>query len=109
MEIKINGLSIELDLFGLRSEMIYENRNNKALDLEDMTTTKIAELFYCVFSACCEKKKLQPVSFDDFIIALEDENRGDETIFDFWVWYIGTKMTQNEVLQKKLEEVTKKK
>lgn len=105
MEIKLNGITLNLDLYGTRAEIIYENRNNKSLDLQNMTTKMIAELFYCIICANLEKKKLNILSFDEFLTALEDENNGDTTLMSFWIWYVKTKQAQNDLLFKEIEDL----
>lgn len=103
MEIKLNGITLSLDLYGLRTEMIYENKFNKPLDLTNMTTKTIGDLFYCVVLANLEKKKLELVSEEDFLNEIEDNNEGDMTLMKFWVWYVKVKQAQNDLLFKDLD------
>lgn len=103
MEIKIKGITLELDLYGLRTEMIYENKFNKPLDLTNMTTKTITDLFYCVVCANLEKKKLELITEEDFITAIEDQNEGDTTLMKFWVWYVKVKQAQNDLIFKELD------
>lgn len=103
MEIKIKGITLSLDLYGLRTEMIYENKFNKSLDLVNMTTKTIGDLFYCVVLANLEKKKLEPITEEDFLNEIEDNNEGDMTLMKFWVWYVKVKQAQNDLLFKELE------
>ena len=108
MELKIKGITLSLDLYGLRTEMIYENKFNKPLELANMTTKTIGDLFYCVVCANLEKKKLEPITEEDFLNEIEDNNEGDMTLMHFWIWYVKVKQAQNDLLFKELDEPKKK-
>lgn len=103
MDIKIKGITLPLDLYGLRTEIIYENKFNKSLDLVNMTTKTLGDLFYCVVLANLEKRKLEPITEEEFLTAIEDENQGDMTLMHLWIWYVKTKQAQNDLLFKDLD------
>jgi len=107
MTIKLNGKEIELNLYGYRMEMIWENKFNCTLDLHDVTSTKIANLFWCVVLSNLEKLKLDLISFEDFQTAIEDENEGDITYVKFYIWYISQKTEVDKLLHEEIEKLTK--
>ena len=109
MEIKINGETLSLNLYGYRTEMIYENRNKCTLDMTEVTATKIAELFYAAVMANIQKQGLSPIDFESFKTAIEDENEGDITYIKFYMWYLEEKGKFNQLLHTELEKVEQEK
>jgi len=98
MKIKTRKGEITLSLYGFATEKIYENRNNKALDLSEPKATTMIELFYCVTAANMQRLKMDVIGFDDWFDDIYDLNEGDKTIYEFFVWYVEQKNAQAETL-----------
>ena len=104
MNVKTRNGEVELNFYGFASEKIYEDRNNKALDLTEPRASVIIELFYCMTIACLKREKKDIITFDDWFDDIYDLNEGDMTIALFYQWYINQKIAENELLTAKLGE-----
>ena len=102
MDINLKGEQLHLDLYGYRTEMIYENRNKCTLDMTEVTATKIAELFYAVVAANLQKKGMEMIDFETFKSEIEDNNDGDITYVGFYLWYLEEKGKFNQLLHDEL-------
>ncbi len=98
MIVKTRTGEVELGFYGFAAEKIYEDRNNKALDLSKPMATTIIELFYCFTIAQLKLKKRDILTFEDWFDDIYNLNEGDLTITKFYQWYIEQKIAENKLI-----------
>ena len=107
MKIKFNDKEIEL-VYSFRSNIYFEQINNKAIDFSKLNSNDIITLFYCVFISSLQKAKLPIITMVDFLDVVDD-NGGEKCVIEFSNWYVETLNAQFELLESGQNEETEPK
>lgn len=96
MNIKYQEKDIAL-VWSFRSNIYFEQIQNKNIDFGNITANDLLILFYCVFIASLQKNKMPICSLSDFMDVV-DENGGERALYNFSNWYVEQLTSQYEFL-----------
>ena len=99
--------SIELK-YSFRSNIYFEQIQNKNVDFTNFSSNDLITLFYCVVISTLQKEKRPIISMLDFLDMIDDYNNGDKCIIEFSEWYTKVVAAQWEVLDSIEPEKPKK-
>lgn len=108
MKFKLNeNEEVEL-VYSFRTNVYFEQIQNKPIDFTNFSSNDVLVLFYCCVISSMQKAKKPIISMLDFLDAIDDYNNAEQSIVDFSNWYVGVIKAQYEVIDSIDNEKEKK-